>query len=157
MVFDLAASMGTFKALFDAAKGLKDISDAAKRNTAIVELQEKILSAQSQQTALIERVGQLEKELAHFNEWDREKERYVLKDFGCGTFTYALRSGMEAGEPYHRICASCYQLGRKSILQSLGIFAGNREKVSCSACHQETLLGCPNYKQRGASNDYDPF
>jgi len=35
---------------FDIAKGLKDIDDAARRNAAVIELQERILSAQQSQS-----------------------------------------------------------------------------------------------------------
>jgi hypothetical protein len=62
----------------DIAKGLKDINDATVRNAAVIELQEKILAAQAEQTALVVRVGELEKEVADLKAWDAEKQRYEL-------------------------------------------------------------------------------
>ena len=56
MVAEIYAGLSAFKAMFDMAKGLKDINDAAIRNGAVIELQEQILSAQQQQSELIERV-----------------------------------------------------------------------------------------------------
>ncbi len=47
MVSEIFAGLGAFKTMFDIAKGLKDINDAAARNAAVVELQEKILAAQA--------------------------------------------------------------------------------------------------------------
>ena len=64
--------------MLDIAKGLKDINDAAARNLAVIELQEKILAAHTAQAALVERVGELEKEMARFETWDAEKQRYRL-------------------------------------------------------------------------------
>src|SRR5215831_2322334 len=58
MVGELIAGLGAFKTMFDIAKGLKDINDAATRNAAVIELQEKILIAQAQQAALVEHVGE---------------------------------------------------------------------------------------------------
>jgi hypothetical protein len=55
MVAEVYASISAFKAMFDMARGLKDINDAAIRNTAVIELQERILSAQAEQSSLIER------------------------------------------------------------------------------------------------------
>ena len=54
MVAEVFVGLGSIKAAFDIAKGLKDIDDATRRNTAIIELQEKILSAQAEQSELIE-------------------------------------------------------------------------------------------------------
>jgi hypothetical protein len=43
---ELIAGLGIFKSLYDSAKALKDINDGTVRNGAVIELQEKILSAQ---------------------------------------------------------------------------------------------------------------
>jgi hypothetical protein len=64
MVGEAFAVVGAFKSMMDIAKGLKDISDATKRNAVAIELQEKILSAQAAQSDLVERVRELENELA---------------------------------------------------------------------------------------------
>jgi hypothetical protein len=40
MVAEVFAGLGSIKAAFDIAKGRKDIDDATRRNTAIIELQE---------------------------------------------------------------------------------------------------------------------
>jgi hypothetical protein len=48
------AGLSAIKTAFDLAKGLKDIDDATRRNAAVIELQEKSLSAQSAQSALVE-------------------------------------------------------------------------------------------------------
>ena len=45
MASELIAGLGLFKTMLDMAKGLKDISDAAVRNAAVIDLQEKILAA----------------------------------------------------------------------------------------------------------------
>src|SRR6185503_3530269 len=73
MVGEAIAGLGAVKTAFDLARGLKDISDATIRNGAIIELQEKILTAQQAQATLIERIDQLEKEVAGFEAWDAQK------------------------------------------------------------------------------------
>jgi hypothetical protein len=62
------------KTAFDMAKGLKDIDNAVSRNAAVIELQENILAAQQAQAALIKRIDDLEKEVAGFEAWEREKD-----------------------------------------------------------------------------------
>ncbi len=64
MVAEVFAGLSTIKTAFDIAKGLKDIDDVAHRNAAIIELQEKILTAQAAQATLVETVGELKKRVA---------------------------------------------------------------------------------------------
>ena len=64
MVVEIYAGIGAVKAAFEIAKGLKDINDATIRNAAIIELQEKILRAQEEQSALVDRTRELEQQLA---------------------------------------------------------------------------------------------
>jgi hypothetical protein len=63
---------------------LKDIDDATRRNAAVIELQDKILTAQSEQGSLVERVVELKSRVAQLESWDADKERYKLVDLGGG-------------------------------------------------------------------------
>jgi hypothetical protein len=64
MVAEIYAGLSSVKAAFDIAKGLKDIHDATLRNAAVIELQEQILSAQVEHASLIDRIRELEKQMA---------------------------------------------------------------------------------------------
>ena len=141
MIAEAAAGVGALKAAFDLAKGLKDLDDAARRNAAVIELQEKILGAQTAQAALIERIGELEKKVASFEAWDAQKQRYQLKDFGGSTFAYELKPEEVGGEPAHRICPNCYQQKHTSILQFQFRTGGGQDKYGCPACKTEFDLG----------------
>lgn len=117
MAIDIMAGLGVFKSLYDSAKALKDINDATVRNGAIVELQEKILAAQATQSALIDRIRELEKEVADFETWDTEKLNYEMKALASGAIVYALKPEIQGSAPPHYLCAACYQHRKKSILQ----------------------------------------
>jgi hypothetical protein len=118
MVGELYAGIGAFKAMFDMAKSLKDINDATIRNAAIVELQEKILAAQTTQSELAQRVRELEEEVTRFDKWDTEKERYYLVHaIAGGSMVYALKPESQGAATPHWICASCYPQRKKGILQ----------------------------------------
>ena len=118
MVAEIYAGLSAFKTMFDLAKGLKDINDATVRNVAVIALQEQILSAQMQQAELIERVGQLEKEVAAFDKWDSEKEKYDLKTVAStGMLAYMLKPDARSSQPPHWICTNCYQNRKPSIVQ----------------------------------------
>ncbi|HXL68809.1 MAG TPA: hypothetical protein VN930_08625 [Xanthobacteraceae bacterium] len=142
MVGEVFAGLSALKTAFDLAKGLKDIDDAARRNAAVIELQEKILVAREAQSALLDRVGELEKEVASFETWNAEKQRYQLKQLARGgaALAYALKPDAQPSEPFHCICASCYQRRIKSILQfERTVLVGSSEQIlKCPLCGAET-------------------
>ncbi len=124
---DIAAVAGVMSALKgaqDIAKATLGLRDAALVREKVIELQGAILAAQSgafeahtAQTALLERVRELEKQVADLEAWKAEKQRYELKEVAPGAFAYALKADEQGAEPAHRICAGCYEHRRKSILQ----------------------------------------
>ncbi len=120
MVGEAFAGLTAFKALMDTATGLKSIHDATIRDQAVFTLQREILAAQSAQMSLIEQIGQLEADIARFETWDTEKQRYELvnlKPTGS-VLAYAIKPAMQGSEPPHHICANCYERRTKSVLQS---------------------------------------
>jgi len=129
---EIISGLGGLKTAFDLAKALKDIDDRARRNSAVIELQEKILGAQETQSALIERVRELEKQLASFEQWDAEKEKYELKEIYQETFAYVIKESARGTEPSHWICAACYQMRKKSILQK-----SDSVHMICPACEAQ--------------------
>jgi hypothetical protein len=140
MVGEVFAGLGAIKTAFDIAKGLKDIDDAARRNAAVIELQEKILTAQQEQMALVERIGELEEQIGRFETWEAEKKRYKLTDYGGGTFAYALKPEEAKGEPEHRICAHCYESGHRALLQ-FAHKSGGQDYFDCLRCKTKQAFG----------------
>jgi len=141
MVAEVFASLGAIKTAFDLAKGLKDIDDAARRNAAVIELQEKILAAQQEQMALVERISELEREVRGFETWEAQKKRYQLTDYGGGTFAYALKPEEAQGEPEHRICAHCYESGHKALLQFSHNSGEGQDYFDCLRCKSRQVFG----------------
>jgi uncharacterized protein YlxW (UPF0749 family) len=81
MVGEVLTGLGIFNTLLNSAKALKDLNDAAVRNTAVVELQEKILAAKEAQAALMDQVRALEAKVAAFENWEAQKQRYQMQRF----------------------------------------------------------------------------
>lgn len=135
MVGEIFAGISAFSEMFGIAQAIRKLDDTVKRNEAVSDLWEKIISAQTRYTAAIEQVGQLEEKLRRFETWEAEKERYELKNLDRGFFAYVLKPGMENGEPPHAICTNCYQRGIKSILQSSGHVIVHEHFWFCPACN----------------------
>jgi len=124
----MADSLGTLKTAYDLAKDLVNLADATARQGKVAELQRQILDAQGdaiaanqERLALMETIGKLEKDVARLEAWEAEKRRYGLQELPPGVFVRVLQPAMANGEPIHRLCAKCYEDGKKSILQSAGI------------------------------------
>ena len=123
---------------------MKDIHDANVMQTKTFELTREIMAAQSYameaaaaQTALLARVRELEEEISKLETWSTEKARYQLREVNTGVFAYVPKQGMEQGEPFHMLCANCYERGEKSILQATQELRMRRLVHVCPRCKTE--------------------
>ena len=115
----------TFAAAAKGLKALKDmVSGEAKTQAQVSDLYDLILSAQVsamedsvKQSAMIDQIRELKKQIADMKAWDTEKQRYQLANAHASIIVYALKKSMSNGELAHYLCANCYQNGQKSILQ----------------------------------------
>jgi hypothetical protein len=134
-------------------KVMVGIRDTSVMQGKIIELQGVILSAQSaalsaqsDQLSLLERVRELEKEVAQAKEWNSEKEKYKLVQVGSGSFAYMMKEPECGAGPHHMLCANCFEHGRKSILQLREIKALDKEEIHyCPACKAEFLMMWETY------------
>ena len=105
------------------------------------------MEANSHQSALLERIRALEKEIADVKAWEATKQRYVMYSPSPGVFVYALKKECNGTEPAHWICTKCYEEGGKRILQKNFGGTGRRWLYVCLHCKSEIEL---------RSNIYDP-
>jgi hypothetical protein len=112
------------KAAGDLAQGLMDLRDITKLGGVVVKLNAEIiaaqrgaLTAQQNEATMAEEIRGLKAKIVGLETWETEKQRYELQQRPPGAFVYALKSGMTNGEPSHDLCQTCYQRGKKSILQ----------------------------------------
>lgn len=110
------------------------MDDRTRRNEAVIDVQQKILTAQEAQATLIKQVSELEEEVASLKAWDADKQRYELKDLRKGFLAYILKEGMENGESPHALCTNCLQKGFKSLLQNGGHPVVHDRLWICPSC-----------------------
>src|ERR1700730_13465580 len=142
---DMSAITGfatSVRTAVEITRAMKDLHDANLLQTKTFELTREIMAAQSYameavaaQSALQDRVRQLEEEKAKLEAWESEKKRYELKDLYRGFFAYILKPGMESGEDQHALCTNCYQRGFKSILQTSGHPTIHEHFWFCPSCN----------------------
>ena len=139
----IAAALSSLKAAKDIAESMLGLRDAAAFQGKLIEFQSKIIdannaafAAQEERSALLEKVRDLEKQVAEFKAWDAEKQRYKMEEVWPGATTYVLKSETQGTETIHWLCARCYQEGKKSILQ-LGTKEGSSVQLKgweCPSC-----------------------
>lgn len=129
VVAETLSGLSALKSALDMTRGLKEINDAAIRNSAVIDLQDKILSAREAQTALLERIGELEKQVATFENWEAEKQNYQLVTIYEDTLAYARKPDPNGTIPPHFLCTTCYEDRKKRILQR-----ADAAHVACPDC-----------------------
>lgn len=140
----IATATSSIKAAVDIAKTLVEVKSFADFETMASELRERIvaaqvatLEAQSEQSAMIQRISDLVKEIARLETWSAERQRYELSNlWNSGVVAYGLKKSMSNSESAHYICTNCYDDGRKSILQPQKR-QGGRFMLLCPKCKAE--------------------
>ena len=133
MVAEVFAGVSALKSAFDLARGLKDIDDAARRNSAVIDLQARILDAQSAQAELLVTNGELRDRIAQLESWDKEKARYALREIAPGIVCYVTKEEACNGEPIHKLCARCFADRQKGYLQQT-VREDRVDRFTCDRC-----------------------
>lgn len=144
----LAAALASLKAAKDIAEAMVGLRDAAAFQGKLIEFQSKIIdannaafAAQEERSALLQRVRDLEEQVARLKAWETEKQRYQLENLYVGSFAYVLKEEARGAEPIHWLCAKCYQEGKKRILQiSKAIALGAEHVYTCPECNSTIMV-----------------
>lgn len=141
MYAEIVAAIQSTKTAIDLVKAANGLANYSELLTAVTAVQEKLtdaiaseLASQEKQALLAERVRELENKLRDVEDWDAQMKRYQLHPFPTGALAYALKPGMEQGQPLHYLCASCVDQKQKSTLQPHGRY------LKCNICKTEIRI-----------------
>ena len=156
---DMSLIQGTISGLKlagDIAKGLLELKSLSDVQGKVIELQSAILSAQSSalsanadQSAMVNEIRRLKEEIACVKAWETQKQRYQLTQFRSGPgVVYSLKESMSNSEPPHWICTKCYEDGKRMILQPATI--NGFIHIVCPSCKLDIPthmrgIGAPEY------------
>jgi hypothetical protein len=148
--------LSSARAAADVAKALVGLNTSNEVNKVAVGLQIQILSlidqiheAKASQSALMDQIGQLEKEKAEIENFTAELEKYQFYSPWQGTLVYARKQSVENPQPPHYLCANCVAQHKKSILQSHKPDKGSWYHVACPRCsatYATTEMGPPLFE-----------
>ncbi len=146
MITEAMSAIGGIKTAIDMAKGISALKSEAEINQAIIDIQRTLLEAQSAAFSdkeaiakLSEEKKALETQLRNVEDWDTEKQRYVLTRSEMGAYTYDLKPELSSGEVAHRLCATCFNTGYKSLLHTTMKHRGG-EEVICHRCDKKLKI-----------------
>lgn len=148
MLAETAAAIGSLKGLYDLAKALQALKTDAEIKMAtsemlntVITVRQQVFEAQEAEASLLKRISELEQQIARFEAWDREDERYELKRFYLGVYAYVLKPEMARGEPPQRLCAPCYDERKKGVLYALPEVARALRLYRCPSCDATYAMG----------------
>jgi hypothetical protein len=146
MIAETSAAISGIKVALDMARGIASLKNETEVNQAIIDIQRALLDAQSGAlqdkqhiSDLSDQISKLIKDAKSVEQWEAEKKRYRLTKSPKGAFTYDLQAEFANGEIDHRLCATCFEGGRKSILHTTAKGNGG-EIVKCQLCQSELNL-----------------
>lgn len=144
MFTEITAAIQSAKTAINLVKAAHGLSNYSDLLTAVTDVQIKLtdaiaseLASQEKQAALAERVRELEKQIADIADWKSQMQRYALFEFPTGALAYALKPGMENGEPIHYLCTACVDKKKKTTLQPHGSF------LHCPECKSNIAMQGP--------------
>ena len=144
----IAQALGAFKAMKDISQAMIGLRDASAFRERQIEFQQRIIDAQSaislmqeEHSTLITKISDLEKELVRLETWDTDKQKYEMKQLTrkASNIAYTIKPNAQGSEPFHCICAACYQNIIISILQFLKVtvMGSNQHTLKCPVCMTE--------------------
>ena len=109
----ISSAISSLQTAAQIARGMMGLRDATLVQGKVIELQSAILAAQtdaltaqSEQYSLVEKIRRLEEEVARVKAWEREKDKYELKEVHPRNFARSIKPNAQGSEPAHLICAS---------------------------------------------------
>jgi hypothetical protein len=138
----ILAITSALKSAVDITKGIMSLKNQSEVQAHVIELNSKLIEAQQAIFAISEshgqakdRIKELEEQISKMNNWDHEKARYTLKSPwpGVPVTVYHLKKSHANGEEPHWLCPNCFEVGRKSVLNTMQK-RGERVHLSCPSC-----------------------
>jgi hypothetical protein len=146
MIPEIGGAIAGIKSAMDIAGGIRSLKSDTEIHQAIIDIQRTLLDAQAEALTDKQRLGELltenaslKSEIAKFSDWQSVKARYRLAKSELGAFFYEPIPDKATSEPYHRLCATCFEQQVVSYLHTK-LKSDPGEKVTCHRCDRDLKL-----------------
>jgi hypothetical protein len=137
----------SLKVASESVQKLMSLREFIKHGDALGKLQAQILSAQqiasaayARETDMTDEIRNLKARVTELETWDAEKKRYELHRLPPSMFVYSLKEAHALGEPHHYVCKTCYESGKKGILDQDENRNGLHH-LTCNRCSAKLQIG----------------
>ncbi|CAH1386556.1 hypothetical protein [Candidatus Nitrotoga sp. M5] len=165
-ISSITAITTALKGALDITKGIASLHNHAELSALSIELNSKLIEAQQaifavndERQRLIDKVRELEDQIAQSSEWESEKTRYQLMSPWPGqpVSVYHLKKSHANGDEPHWLCPNCFQQKSKSVLNT-NQKKGERVHFVCSVCNASINtgwngIGAPQYAEDIGENE----
>jgi hypothetical protein len=138
---EIAAAVTGIRSALDITKAMINLRDEEAFRNKSIELRgvvldtlEKAIEAREEQSKQLDRIRELEAEVARLKAWEGEKQRYELKPIGRGAVARVLKPDERGTETPHWLCPNCFEQSRKAYLQSTNKLERGNLMLSCVTC-----------------------
>lgn len=136
------------KDLFGKSKDGKTANTtAAEARELILEMQEKMLTAQEQTATLRASMLAVLEELGRLQAFERDRDRYDLVETATGNFAYKAQGPGREDHQAIRYCAHCFDQSKRVVMLQLSKQDWYKNTFKCSVCNGEIFQ----------TNDNKPF
>lgn len=130
-----STALKTVKALSQLDRSLSQ----AELKAQMVTLHSDLADVRIALTEAKETIAELRSEVGALEDWRDEKRLYVLTDVGNGVVAYSY-DGADQSVPAHSLCPSCWNRGKKSILQPQRRATGRTDHLLCNECGNDLVV-----------------
>lgn len=97
-------------------------------------------------------------ELAKLQQERIDRDKFELKDIGMGSFAYVMKSPETEADRSIRLCATCFDGGKRSVLQRKWLHDGE-ERLLCHSCKAEIRAGSsePGRRRQAWADDEEAY
>lgn len=124
MLPEITAAIQSIKVGVEITRGFYNLKTEYEIKTAtsdlldsIIDVQNNLLLIQSSYQSALDDKKEIEDELSRLKNWEKEKDKYFLKQISPGVFVYIIKDNVEPDKQYW-LCTNCFDTkNQKSILQ----------------------------------------
>ncbi len=154
MLGEITTALASLKAASDIIKGFNSLQleVAVKEKSTellniIITLQQNIFSLQAEYENVLNTKSELEKELEQLKNWERTKEKYVLKEIAPDVLAYVHKKPEESASEKHWLCANCFDNYQKESIYQISKRGNIPSHVYyCPQCKNDILVRNPSYQ-----------
>lgn len=146
MFAEISALTQSAQTLINLVKSANQLSTDSKIIAAIHDIQAQLLAtnnmaleAQEKLTKCHEQIALLKEEKRNLEIWNNEKELVELKEIGKGAFAYVAKDINSNFESTPKLCATCFDNGKKSYLQQ-SFEQLRRIGLTCQLCSSKAVF-----------------